>query len=58
MRAVNAAYGTTETVSRVDTADVLDFATLQGARVNGLEKVAGSLTRVSRRTCSSSARRT
>jgi cytosine/adenosine deaminase-related metal-dependent hydrolase len=44
MRAVNAAYGTDQQPSRLTTHDVLDFATLQGARTNGLAAVTGSLT--------------
>ncbi|MDR7277320.1 amidohydrolase family protein [Catenuloplanes atrovinosus] len=44
MRAVNAAYGTDTAPSRITTYDVLDFATLQGARTNGLGAVTGSLT--------------
>ncbi|MFE4644696.1 amidohydrolase family protein [Streptomyces sp. NPDC056730] len=44
MRAVNAAYGTDRQPSRITTRDVLDFATLQGARTNGLNDVTGSLT--------------
>jgi cytosine/adenosine deaminase-related metal-dependent hydrolase len=44
MRAVNAAYGTDVKPSRITTRDVLDFATLQGARTNGLGDVTGSLT--------------
>ncbi|MFI9645474.1 amidohydrolase family protein [Streptomyces sp. NPDC052040] len=44
MRAVNAAHGTDRQPSRITTHDVLDFATLQGARTNGLSTVAGSLT--------------
>ncbi|MFF4101852.1 amidohydrolase family protein [Streptomyces sp. NPDC001903] len=44
MRAVNAAYGTGRQPSRITTRDVLDFATLQGARTNGLDGVTGSLT--------------
>ncbi|MFD7226044.1 amidohydrolase family protein [Streptomyces sp. NPDC059892] len=44
MRAVNAAYGTDRQPSRITTHDVLDFATLQGARTNGLNDVTGSLT--------------
>ncbi|MGW9479854.1 amidohydrolase family protein [Saccharomonospora azurea] len=44
MRAVNAAHGTDEQPARITTHDVLDFATLQGARTNGLEGVTGSLT--------------
>jgi cytosine/adenosine deaminase-related metal-dependent hydrolase len=44
MRAVNAGYGTDQQPSRITTHDVLDFATLQGARTNGLAGVTGSLT--------------
>ncbi|WP_330334230.1 amidohydrolase family protein [Streptomyces sp. NBC_00536] len=44
MRAVNAAYGTGREPARIGTLDVLDFATLQGARTNGLDGVTGSLT--------------
>jgi len=44
MRAVNAAHGTGGDLSRITTHDVLDFATLQGARTNGLGDVTGSLT--------------
>ncbi|MEU5902875.1 amidohydrolase family protein [Micromonospora sp. NPDC047527] len=44
MRAVNAAYGTDTVPYRITTRDVLDFATLQGARTNGLGDVTGSLT--------------
>lgn len=44
MRAVNAAYGTDREPSRITTRDVLDFATLQGARTNGLAGITGSLT--------------
>ncbi|MFF1321124.1 amidohydrolase family protein [Streptomyces chartreusis] len=44
MRAVNAAYGTDAQPRRISTLDVLDFATLQGARTNGLGEVTGSLT--------------
>ncbi|MDK1476497.1 amidohydrolase family protein [Streptomyces sp. 549] len=44
MRAVNAAHGTDRQPSRITTHDVLDFATLQGARTNGLADVTGSLT--------------
>ncbi|MDJ0345408.1 amidohydrolase family protein [Streptomyces sp. H10-C2] len=46
MRAVNAAYGTPDPGQprRISTHDVLDFATLQGARTNGLGEVTGSLT--------------
>ncbi|TQK42742.1 cytosine/adenosine deaminase-related metal-dependent hydrolase [Streptomyces sp. SLBN-118] len=43
MRAVNAAYGTDQQPSRITTYDVLDFATLQGAKTNGLAGVTGSL---------------
>ncbi|UUU44018.1 amidohydrolase family protein [Streptomyces sp. NBC_00162] len=44
MRAVNAVYGTDQQPARITTHDVLDFATLQGARTNGLQHVTGSLT--------------
>ncbi len=44
MRAVNAVYGTDQQPTRITTHDVLDFATLQGARTNGLAGVTGSLT--------------
>ncbi|MER7740291.1 amidohydrolase family protein [Streptomyces sp. NPDC096538] len=44
MRAVSATYGTDEAPRRITTGDVLDFATLQGARTNGLAGVTGSLT--------------
>ncbi|MFC8348114.1 amidohydrolase family protein [Streptomyces sp. NPDC057280] len=44
MRAANAAYGTDQQPHRITTHDVLDFATLQGARTNGLAAVTGSLT--------------
>ncbi|MER5941939.1 amidohydrolase family protein [Streptomyces sp. NPDC001928] len=44
MRAVNAAYGSDQQPSRITTQDVLDFATLQGARTNALAAVTGSLT--------------
>ncbi|GAA1013941.1 cytosine deaminase [Acrocarpospora pleiomorpha] len=44
MRAVNASYGTGRPPSRITTHDVLDFATRQGARTNGLESMTGSLT--------------
>ncbi|MEZ7156943.1 amidohydrolase family protein [Streptomyces sp. MAD19A] len=44
MRAVNAAHGTGRQPVRITTHDVLDFATLQGARTNGLDGVTGSLT--------------
>ncbi|MEU5553698.1 amidohydrolase family protein [Micromonospora sp. NPDC047793] len=44
MRAVNDAYGTDTTLDRITTRDVLDFATAQGARTNGLGDVTGSLT--------------
>jgi cytosine/adenosine deaminase-related metal-dependent hydrolase len=44
MRATNAVYGTEETRTRITTRDVLDFATLQGARANALGHVTGSLT--------------
>jgi cytosine/adenosine deaminase-related metal-dependent hydrolase len=44
MRAVNAAYGTDAAPNRITTRDVLDFATLQGARTIGLDTITGSLT--------------
>ncbi|MFK4105116.1 amidohydrolase family protein [Streptomyces sp. NPDC019531] len=44
MRAVNSVYGTDRQPSRITAHDVLDFATLQGARTNGLAAVTGSLT--------------
>lgn len=44
MRATNADYGTTQTRDRISTRDVLDFATLQGAKTNALGDVTGSLT--------------
>jgi cytosine/adenosine deaminase-related metal-dependent hydrolase len=44
MRAVHAAYGTDAEPVRITTRDVLDFATLSGARTLGLEAVTGSLT--------------
>ncbi|MFE6409997.1 amidohydrolase family protein [Streptomyces sp. NPDC057837] len=44
MRAVNAVYGSDREPSRIGVHDVLDFATLQGARTNGLADVTGSLT--------------
>jgi cytosine/adenosine deaminase-related metal-dependent hydrolase len=43
MRAVNTAYGTAETPTRIGVRDVLDFATLAGARSIGLGDVTGSL---------------
>lgn len=44
MRAVESTYGTDREPSRIGVADVLDFATLQGARTNGLGRTTGSLT--------------
>ena len=44
MRAVNSAYGTDGVPNRITTRDVLDFATLQVARTNGLDAITGSLT--------------
>lgn len=44
MRAVNAVHGTDQQPVRITSRDVLDFATLQGARTNGLADVTGSLT--------------
>ncbi|MDB1088697.1 amidohydrolase family protein [Streptomyces sp. ACA25] len=44
MRAVNTVHGTDQEPARITTHDVLDFATLQGARTNGLAGVTGSLT--------------
>ncbi|QBI53006.1 amidohydrolase family protein [Streptomonospora litoralis] len=43
MRAVNSVYGTETVPARIGVHDVLDFATLQGARTNGLGEVTGSL---------------
>jgi cytosine/adenosine deaminase-related metal-dependent hydrolase len=43
MPAVNAVYGTGTEPRRISTFDVLDFATLQGARTNGLGDLTGSL---------------
>ncbi|MGY1845473.1 amidohydrolase family protein [Modestobacter sp. SYSU DS0875] len=44
MRAVNSVHGTDREPVRIGTADVLDLATLQGARTNGLEETTGSIT--------------
>lgn len=44
MRAVNAAYGTSEIPARITTRDVLDFATLSGARTLRLDDRTGSIT--------------
>ncbi|MGY1848427.1 MULTISPECIES: amidohydrolase family protein [unclassified Blastococcus] len=44
MRAVNAAYGTGQAPSRITTRDVLDFATLSGARTLRLDDRTGSIT--------------
>ena len=44
MRAVEAAHGTDRVPRRIGVHDVLDMATLQGARTNGLGDVTGSLT--------------
>jgi len=44
MRAVNAGYGSEVIAPRITTHDVLEFATVQGARTNGLGAVTGSLT--------------
>ncbi|MFC4326484.1 amidohydrolase family protein [Streptomyces andamanensis] len=44
MCAVNAVHGTEQPPARITTHDVLDFATLQSARTNGLAGVTGSLT--------------
>ena len=44
MRATNAAYGGGQPAPRITTRDVLDFATLQGARANALGEATGSLT--------------
>lgn len=44
MRAVNAAYGTADEPSRITTRDVLDFATLSGARTVRLDDRTGSIT--------------
>ncbi|MFF2040890.1 amidohydrolase family protein [Kitasatospora sp. NPDC058170] len=43
MRAVNGAYGTDREPARIDTHDVLGFATLHGAQACGLAGVTGSL---------------
>lgn len=40
----NAAHSTGQQASRITTHDVLDVATLQGARTNGLAALTGSLT--------------
>ncbi|WP_159792548.1 amidohydrolase family protein [Puerhibacterium puerhi] len=44
MRAVNAAYGTEAEPTRITTRDVLDFATLSGARTLRLDDRTGSIT--------------
>lgn len=44
MRASNAAYRGSYAAPRITTRDVLDFATLQGAKANALGDVTGSLT--------------
>ena len=44
MRAVNAAYGTDVAPMRIGTRDVLDFATLAGARTLRLDDRTGSIT--------------
>jgi cytosine/adenosine deaminase-related metal-dependent hydrolase len=44
MRSTNAAYRGAEAAPRISTRDVLDFATLQGARANALGDVTGSIT--------------
>jgi cytosine/adenosine deaminase-related metal-dependent hydrolase len=44
MRSTHAAYEGRETAPRISTGDVLDFATLQGAKANALGDVTGSLT--------------
>lgn len=44
MRAVNAAYGTDQEVARITAHDVLDFATLAGARTLRLDDRTGSIT--------------
>ncbi|MEV4526926.1 amidohydrolase family protein [Streptosporangium sp. NPDC049304] len=44
MRAVSTSYGTSHQPTRIGVHDVLDFATLQGARSIGLGDVTGSLT--------------
>ncbi|WP_432519281.1 amidohydrolase family protein [Kineococcus sp. SYSU DK006] len=43
MRAVEGAYGTDRVPQRIGVQDVLDFATIEGARTNGLGEVTGSL---------------
>ncbi|OLT45438.1 amidohydrolase [Saccharomonospora sp. CUA-673] len=44
MRAVNAVYGTEREAARITTRDVLDFATLSGARTLRLDDRSGSIT--------------
>jgi cytosine/adenosine deaminase-related metal-dependent hydrolase len=44
MRAASSVYGTDEVPSRISTRDVLDFATLSGARTLRLEDKTGSIT--------------
>jgi cytosine/adenosine deaminase-related metal-dependent hydrolase len=44
MRATNSAYTGDEAVDKITSRDVLSFATIDGARTNGLQEVTGSLT--------------
>jgi cytosine/adenosine deaminase-related metal-dependent hydrolase len=44
MRATNAAYRGLDAAPRISTRDVLDFATLQGAKANAFGDVTGSIT--------------
>ncbi|WP_374115855.1 amidohydrolase family protein [Kineococcus sp. TRM81007] len=44
MRAVERGYGSDQVPQRIGVQDVLDYATIEGARTNGLGQVTGSLT--------------